>query len=294
MPPFHLHAKLQAFDAYGKAFDGTLELFWNSQSQWREEIEFPGYSRIQIGGDHKYWEVPGPYSERVDQLEELLSFVGKLSVGPDEKLGKERTRGGGGTRQDCLQIDTKQTPRTRTICFDPSNGAFLSEDVASGMDLGPDAADEIVRSEYSDYHSWQGHLFPYTMIGRTRERTLVEVEVDQLGPLVTQDFPLFSPPATAEEWDGCVAGGKIVPAKVVDHPDPKLPKGALNAGPRVVKMHGVIEPDGKVSDLSLLTAPQGTIDDAARDAFLRWTYQPETCNGMPIRVSTVLTFVFSP
>ena len=37
------------------ALDGHYQLMWNGPDQWREQITFPDYDEVQIGGKEKVW-----------------------------------------------------------------------------------------------------------------------------------------------------------------------------------------------------------------------------------------------
>src|SRR5690349_3724092 len=50
LPSFQLTAIVR-IENQGKPLDGTYRLFW----QWREEITFPGYTEVQVGGRGKVW-----------------------------------------------------------------------------------------------------------------------------------------------------------------------------------------------------------------------------------------------
>ena len=51
--PFKLRAKVRMLGGKEQMYEGTFELLWNSPSQWREELQLPGYSRLRVGADHK-------------------------------------------------------------------------------------------------------------------------------------------------------------------------------------------------------------------------------------------------
>jgi hypothetical protein len=49
LPSFRMKANLQ-IDNNGKPLAGTYQLLWNDPDQWKEEISFPGYNEVQVGG----------------------------------------------------------------------------------------------------------------------------------------------------------------------------------------------------------------------------------------------------
>ncbi len=42
-------------DSHGKPLNGSYQMLWNGPDQWREEISFPGYDEIQVGGKDTVW-----------------------------------------------------------------------------------------------------------------------------------------------------------------------------------------------------------------------------------------------
>jgi hypothetical protein len=50
LPSFEMKASVQ-IATQGKLTDGTYQLLWNGPAQWREEIRFPGYTEVQVGGN---------------------------------------------------------------------------------------------------------------------------------------------------------------------------------------------------------------------------------------------------
>ena len=54
MASFQMKANVQ-IDNQGKRLDGRYQLLWNGPDQWREEISFPGYSELQVGGKGTVW-----------------------------------------------------------------------------------------------------------------------------------------------------------------------------------------------------------------------------------------------
>jgi hypothetical protein len=55
LPSFEMKAVLQIPDDGGKIIEGSYELMWNGPDQWREEIRFPDYHEVQVGGKGTIW-----------------------------------------------------------------------------------------------------------------------------------------------------------------------------------------------------------------------------------------------
>src|SRR5580765_1974706 len=54
LPSFSMKAATQV-EIQGKPVEGTYQLLWNGPDQWREEIAFPGYKEVQVGGKGAVW-----------------------------------------------------------------------------------------------------------------------------------------------------------------------------------------------------------------------------------------------
>ena len=83
------------------------------------------------------------------------------------------------------------------------------------------------------------------------------------------------------------------PAELIHRVDPAYPINALLEGIEgTVKLHIVIEDDGAVREVALLSGPQ-FLFTAAAEAVKHWRYRPALLRGHPIRSASDVTIVFS-
>ena len=61
----------------------------------------------------------------------------------------------------------------------------------------------------------------------------------------------------------------------------------------VVKLHAIIDTDGNVTELTLISSTDPIFVDAAMAAVRRWKYIPYAVNGVPVTVQTNITVNFS-
>src|SRR5438105_4028525 len=54
LPSFEMKASVQ-IESQGKLLDGSYQLLWNGPEQWREEIQLPEYTEVQVGGKQAVW-----------------------------------------------------------------------------------------------------------------------------------------------------------------------------------------------------------------------------------------------
>jgi hypothetical protein len=93
LPSFEMKAILK-LDNHGHPVAGTYSLLWNGRDQWREEINLPGYSEIQIAGKDatsvsrttKYM----PW--QINLVHNLLGYDQNLKLSENEKVKQIRNR----------------------------------------------------------------------------------------------------------------------------------------------------------------------------------------------------------
>jgi len=290
--PFKLHAKMRILAGKEQMAEGTFDFVWNSPSQWREQLQLPGYPRLRLGGEHKYWlqrSVPFEIL-RVDQLDHLLDFSSKSRVGSHEKIGKMQNKKENGLVRTCVDLNPSSGTGRRSLCFDPVSGVLVVEEDSQPQVPTIFQAFQITRSEYSDFHDWAGHQYPYTMVGFAGKTPAVELHVEELSSAESNDPSLFQHADSAEEWNTCDSPDE---AAVLVQQSPKYPEEShRSATSGVVQIYAVIETDGTLSHLAVITSAWPDMDKAALDAVSKWRYKPPACNGMPFRTHTIITTTF--
>jgi len=135
LPSFQLTAIVQ-IENQGKPLDGSYRLLWNGPEQWREEITFPGYTEVQVGGRGKVWiQRSTDFLPRaVYQLHAALGFgaVAGVDVGPFEslvqlglmpkdKVKKLHSRKEHGDKLTCVETENEQKSSSE-LCVNDSTG----------------------------------------------------------------------------------------------------------------------------------------------------------------------------
>jgi TonB family protein len=273
-------------------YEGTFDLVWNSPSQWREQLQLPGYLRVRVGGEHKYWlQRNVPFEPvRVDQLDQLLNFSSKSRVGSHEKLGKMQEKKENGVVRRCVDVNRNPGLGKRILCFDPVSGALVMEEDSQPRTPTVLQPFQITRSEYSDFHDWAAHTYPYTITGFAGKTSAVEFHVEEVSPVEATDPSLFERHESAEEWDSCDSPEEVA---ILEQQPPKYPEEARRSAiSGVVQIYAVIETDGGVSHLAVLSSARADMDSAALAAVSKWRYRPPACNGRPFRTHTIITVTF--
>jgi protein TonB len=90
-----------------------------------------------------------------------------------------------------------------------------------------------------------------------------------------------------------VSGG-VMASLVLHKIDPIYPEDAKAKGiSGAVVLHAIIDPQGKVDKLSVISGPE-VLRDASLTAVRQWTYKPYLLNGRPQSVETTVTVNFTP
>jgi len=147
-----MRATLTILGANDKQYQATFDVLWNSATQWREELQLPGYSRVRVGGDHKYWvqrNVPFEIGT-VQRIDELIDISAKLRLRAEERIGKSRQKKVGGVTRDCVQVTPSGSSR-RMLCFDSMAGAMVLEDRSQPGVHPIVQASQTTRAEYGDF-----------------------------------------------------------------------------------------------------------------------------------------------
>ncbi len=286
--PYVLEGRVRVQGSGPKPLEGKYRLLWSSEKQWREEIIFPGYRRLRVGGENKYLQQRTTNYEpkAISDLTRTLDFVSFLQVLPEESPGKLRQRKQGGTLMDCLEIRRKGSI-ARELCFDAATGALVREQYPSDQ---PGSLGLITVREYAEFKPWAEKLVPHKVRAMRGSSPAVEFWIESLTPLAAQDPALFRPPADATVWEGCLRPQR---ATLVERVQPHYPERARTKHEQgTVTLYAVIEKDGSLSNLTVVRSAGSDLDHAALEAVLHWRYRPTTCDGAPVRVETVIDVSF--
>lgn len=104
--------------------------------------------------------------------------------------------------------------------------------------------------------------------------------------------PLSDPVQYANQrrmhW-GAIRGARLVRAF-----HPVLPDAARRANVSgTVRLRGKVRLDGSVYAIEVVSSPSPVLDEAARECFSRWRFQPGILNGEPVEVFTEREVVFA-
>jgi TonB family protein len=285
--PFEMRATINIKPRFGKASIGSYLLDWVSPEKWREEIHFSDYTRIRVGGRNQYWQsrTTSYELEPLLQLNGGLNFLQTLYVWSNPaamtyvknvKLHQEKERG---TRLDCVKLIPNDSPfYSADYCFDPASGAL--------------ASDSTSQTEFSDFTLFQGKYFPASIRPDDTPVAQIVFQVNSISPLGSIDSADFLPPQGSTIWPSCDTPDAL--PKIKSQVSPGYPAiERINHMEGSVFVYAVIGTDGKLSNLTVLSAPDRGLADSALTALSQWQYTPETCGGTPVPVETLISVVYN-
>lgn len=88
--------------------------------------------------------------------------------------------------------------------------------------------------------------------------------------------------------------GKILAGQIIQKVQPVYPQSAKDAKIQgEVILHAIIDEEGKVAQLAIVSSPDDALSKSALDAVRQWTYKPYLLNGKPTAVDTTINVNFS-
>jgi TonB family protein len=268
----------------GKPLDGSYLLLWNGPEQWREEVSFPGYSEVQVGGKGIIFIARSAdfIPLRIDQLRSALGYGSEMvhprsfihvAPGPDETIKKIHDRTINGSKAVCAEVVGHEN-YSREVCVDGSTGALVRQSPFLDREMTPIGT----------------KLFPRFLSYGEDGKPLVEVHITELK--TTEQFPssAFEPSPEAVSKPGCMNPnpGRLVKKVKPSYPEPERQSRVQG---RVV-MYALIAKNGTPGQLRIVSSVTPGLDNASLDAVREWRYEPSTCNGIAVDVETLLTVIF--
>ena len=279
--PFHLSSRVQLSIRGPLDTQGTYVLDWESAERLRGEIAFPGFSEVEVASDGKLWRLRSlAYPPlRVWQLRELMDLKKELLFDLKKDVKKIRTSDKNGTHSLCIEF--RRDPGSFTTCIDSATGAPLS--------IEEDSPVVKKRSEYSNYVTIGGKMYPQDMRYFEGEKQLVALHVEELNQASTINANLFSPlpGIDAQPWCSAPQPPRMLHFLAV-HPnspsrsdyDPSTNKGRVG-------LFATIGTDGRLKNLHIVQSVSPTLDAAVLKGAEEVRYEPSACNGIPIEHETV-------
>jgi TonB family protein len=275
LPSFTMKAALK-IENQGKLLEGAYMLLWNGPDQWREEISFPGFDQIRVGGSgtvalkRNLDFVP----LRVYQLTLALGYGrGGLTLRPGEEIKQVRTRKLNGVEARCVEIASKVN--TRVICVDASTGAVVRDQPFIDKEFVPIGA----------------KMFPHNLSYIDEGKTVAEAEVTELKTTEGLPSSAFDVPAGAVSKPSCLnpTRGHLIKRVNPSYPDSER-RGHVQG---TVAIYAMVGADGTLHDLRIVSGVSPGLNKASLDAVQQWRYEPCMCKDTAVEVESVIQVNYS-
>lgn len=291
LPSFQMNAALQ-IDSAGKPLDGSYRFLWNGPDQWREEITFPGYTELQVGGKGKVWvqRSADVIPLRIYQVHAALGFGSlagadaghyasfvQLGLHPNDKVKKLHSRKKHGEKLTCVEIEDERKFSSE-ICVNDSTGALFR---GSSHDDG-------------DFQAVGAKVFPRSLGFMDNGKAVAKVKVNEL--IASDQFPpnAFTPPTGVTAQPGCM---NPRPYRLINRIAPQYPSDARQQHVQgTVAVDVLIGTDGVPVIRKVVANASASLERSAQNAIVQWRYEPAACEGKPVPVETVLqiNYTLSP
>jgi TonB family protein len=269
--PFRLDAEFKLFGMAGGTTEGKYALVWASPDQWREEISFPGFSQVRVGGKGKVWMYRNIDFRplRVSQLYSALDVAKSSTLKKDEKIKAYRHEKMEGKPADCVKIGYRDV--FRKLCFDPVRGVLTHE------------SQRNLTFNFESYARFGSKIFPQIIRVSQDGDPVVEVTVTKHTSTGRTEATLFTPPKGSVEWGACSDPDPPEP-KIT--PEPDYPKNASKervGGTEVAYI--LVDANGDVQHAAILESIGPEFDESVIKTLQRkWKFMPGACNGTPVPI----------
>jgi TonB family protein len=267
--PFRLRMRARVWNQKGVELQGLYQAIWIGRQQWREEITFPNFTEVRIGGEGMVWISRSlPFlPEEMFRLREAPDLHRQLSVPEGTKLEGCRLVTREGTRMKCIQAKAKLRPRAE-FCLHSDSGTLVS------YHLGD------LEYEYQDHLSRDGRTYPRTILASVGGRRMLEAHLETLEDQPVVEQSMFMPPADAQARPGC---SHPEPAVELEEAPPVYPHNEWMRGQiGTVFVYVLIGNDGRAAEQYVIRSAGADFDNATRQAIARWRWKPSTCEGVPV------------
>jgi len=281
LPSFEMKAVLQV-EHNGKFVEGSYELMWNGPDQWKEEIRFPDYHEVQVGGKGIIW-----IQRNVDFIPhvvyDLRSALGFSSIGGQtagsfvqspirsgDTVKHIRERKEHGEKLTCFEIESHQkfpyaicvNDTTETIVRDPS--FYLDENL---QPVGE-------------------KMFPRSLSVLRDGKPQAKVNVEEIKTPVQFSPNAFTPSASFSSHPGCM---NPLPPTLVKKQAPQYPESArLQHYQGTVFLDVWIGTDGVPDIRKVVETPRSDFAEASLEVVRQWRYAPAQCGDQPVPLETLV------
>jgi hypothetical protein len=286
-PPFRIQARVEsaALQSGRAGSVGTWMLTWQSPTQWREEVGFPGFRQVRVASGGKIWTYRStPYEPlRVYQLSQVMDFRALWILRTGQVVTALREKKHNGISVQCVEVRGEVGP-WRDLCSDSMTA------LPAWVEPGSRTALTLPSAEYSDYKSWGKEQFPRSIRAYEHAHLILAVRLD-VEPVSAADQSQFAPPPQATEWDWCDNAEPSQPISTVPPHYPDAERFGHREG--LVSVYAIIHTDGTLGDLAVVRSAGPDFDGATLASVRQWHLRPAMCGSKPIVTETVIDVAYT-
>lgn len=247
---------------------------YRDKDRSRLDLQMGSYREMRLVLGNKLYIVrstafPAPGMSRLTDTDRAWD---RLIQDGDATLGAVSHKKIQNTQVDCFEVKGEQKHR---LCYDTSRKLLLENQ------------DEVHSIEFSDYQPVaEAHQFyPRKIV------VLAELERSEKPIFVVQDIAIavekavlppstFAVPENPLELETCE---NVQPAKLLASTRPQFPTSVMtrNAGVQGVYAYGIVDKDGRLQNIKVLSADAG-LQEAVVEALKQRKYAPAMCGSSPV------------
>lgn len=291
LKPWHLKVAFTLYDDAGKnPQQGTFEEWWAGPDQDRITYTSPAFNGTFLHlADARYY-TPESSSEpfALETLHNAIVQPLSATIQPGGAVPTIDKVAFGNISLDCMTLTPKGAPVTHpatglypTFCFDQGGGdlrftrAFVTE--------------SVVRNSIGQF---QGQLVAVALKVAEGQTILAQGKVTTLETAAASSMD-FATTGLASSGTALKIPGPVVAGNIVHKYTPRYPESAKQRHVQGdVVLHALIDQDGRIRQLSVISTPDPDLAVAALAAVRQWVYKPYLLKGVPTEVDTTVTVHF--
>lgn len=285
-PPFRLQASIRVHpeDKGAAAYEGTLVLSWFAPGEWRETINLPEFSQVEIASKGKISVVRnGHHGVRAMEIEHLMDMRRGWTVWADESVVRAKTKKVDGVEAICVEFKS-QVPIVMAWqrCADPVSMVPVS--------LEPGTTDEDSVS-YGDYMPWGDRQVPRSIRSFKSGFIATEIKVESMVSNGALAELQLSPSPNSSVSESC---DNPEPPGILESYPPHYPETAKMSGRQAREMvYLVVGSDGLGRNLQIVKSDGSDFDAATLKAVSQWKYQPARCGTNPVSSEMIVILSYT-
>lgn len=294
MVPWHLKIAIQLLDKKGVTTEqGTVDELWVSPQKRRIVYDLPSFKGTELflmdevyrtkGLDY----VPVTVEELLTEVLHPLGSVAEVDHSSPE-LRKQRF---GKIELECIML-SQPMPGVAfpplglfpTYCFDLDKPTLRMT-----FEIGSEAS---VRNQVGTF---RGRSVATQLALEEKDVRVASGQVLTLATMTPNDADFVPTSEMEKVEDGPVSlEPSVVQAKIMNRVPPRYPESAKQRHVQgAVILRAIIQTDGTVRSLHVVSTPDASLAFAALGAVRQWRYTPYLLNGKPRAVKTEVTVNFS-